>query len=63
MRRPLFVSALVLATAQAALPQAASGKATYDTWCAGCHGDKGDGDGDGATTMLPRPRDFRPTTA
>jgi cytochrome c oxidase cbb3-type subunit 2 len=58
MRRTAIVSALMLATAQTALPQAATGKATYDKWCAGCHGDKGDGEGDGARAMLPRPRDF-----
>ena len=40
-------------------PQAAPrGKATYDKWCAGCHGDTGAGDGPSAAYMLPRPRDF-----
>jgi mono/diheme cytochrome c family protein len=34
------------------------GKATYDKWCAGCHGDTGAGDGPAAAYMLPRPRDF-----
>lgn len=34
------------------------GKTTYDRWCAGCHGDTGAGDGEGAGYMLPRPRDF-----
>jgi len=34
------------------------GKATYDKWCAGCHGDTGAGDGYAAAFMLPRPRDF-----
>ncbi|MDB4900218.1 MAG: hypothetical protein JWN53_2026 [Gemmatimonadetes bacterium] len=38
--------------------QAPKGKVVYDKWCAGCHGEKGDGNGDGATAMLPRPRDF-----
>lgn len=38
--------------------QDAPGKAVYDRWCAGCHGLTGAGDGDGATFMLPRPRDF-----
>ncbi|MGH7564832.1 MAG: c-type cytochrome [Gemmatimonadota bacterium] len=38
--------------------EAHPGQATYDRWCAGCHGDEGGGDGPGATTMLPRPRDF-----
>ncbi|MGH7507048.1 MAG: c-type cytochrome, partial [Longimicrobiales bacterium] len=34
------------------------GKPTYDRWCAGCHGVDGDGQGDAAGYMLPRPRDF-----
>ncbi len=34
------------------------GKALYDQWCAGCHGDTGAGDGAAASWMLPRPRDF-----
>jgi mono/diheme cytochrome c family protein len=34
------------------------GKVVYGKWCAGCHGDDGKGDGDGAMFMLPRPRDF-----
>jgi mono/diheme cytochrome c family protein len=34
------------------------GKATYDRWCAGCHGVEGDGLGPAAGWMLPRPRDF-----
>jgi DMSO reductase family type II enzyme heme b subunit len=34
------------------------GKTVYTKWCAGCHGEDGKGDGDGATFMLPRPRDF-----
>ena len=38
--------------------QAPRGKATYDKWCAGCHGDTGAGDGPAAAYMLPRPRDF-----
>jgi mono/diheme cytochrome c family protein len=34
------------------------GKAVYDKWCAGCHGDTGAGDGYAQAFMLPRPRDF-----
>jgi cytochrome c oxidase cbb3-type subunit 2 len=41
-----------------ALAQDPPGKATYDKWCAGCHGDAGAGDGEAAAYMLPRPRDF-----
>ncbi|MFL5574828.1 MAG: c-type cytochrome [Gemmatimonadaceae bacterium] len=48
---------LVLAPAPLAA-QGARGKAVYDRWCAGCHGDSGAGDGPAATRMLPRPRDF-----
>jgi DMSO reductase family type II enzyme heme b subunit len=35
-----------------------AGKAVYDKWCSGCHGDTGAGDGPAAAFMLPRPRDF-----
>ena len=35
-----------------------AGKQVYDRWCAGCHGEDGRGEGPGAGTMLPRPRDF-----
>jgi len=35
-----------------------AGKVVYQKWCAGCHGDDGKGDGDGARHMLPTPRDF-----
>jgi len=34
------------------------GKATYEKWCAECHGMDGRGNGPAASTMLPRPRDF-----
>ena len=44
---------------QAAAPAAnTEGKAVYDRWCAGCHGETGHGDGVGATHLLPKPRDF-----
>ena len=51
---------LILAArpADIAAQQEPRGKAVYDKWCAGCHGDKGDGDGHGARFMLPHPRDF-----
>ena len=35
-----------------------AGKVVYVKWCAGCHGDQGDGKGEAANYMLPRPRDF-----
>jgi mono/diheme cytochrome c family protein len=46
--------AMVLLTAQ----DTAQGRAVYQKWCAGCHGDAGAGDGPAAHYMLPRPRDF-----
>ena len=44
--------------AAAQQPAAAPGKATYEKWCAGCHGLDGKGKGPAANWMLPRPRDF-----
>jgi cbb3-type cytochrome c oxidase subunit III len=61
VRRAPLVCLLATAAWAGAYPanaQAAKGKIVYDKWCAGCHGEKGDGNGDGATAMLPRPRDF-----
>lgn len=54
-----FAAVAIVMAPGAAVGQAdAPGKATYDRWCAGCHGVEGRGDGPGAATMLPRPRDF-----
>jgi cbb3-type cytochrome c oxidase subunit III len=50
--------ALLLLPAALGAQAAQRGKATYDRWCAGCHGDTGKGDGVAAAHMLPRPRDF-----
>lgn len=36
----------------------ARGKTVYDQNCAACHGQNGDGQGDAAAFLLPRPRDF-----
>ncbi|HUE96007.1 MAG TPA: c-type cytochrome [Longimicrobiaceae bacterium] len=47
----------LLAAPVAVLAQV-DGQAVYDRWCAGCHGVDGGGEGPGAGTMLPRPRDF-----
>ena len=38
--------------------QRASGKQLYAKYCAQCHGDKGDGNGDATPHLNPRPRDF-----
>jgi mono/diheme cytochrome c family protein len=54
----LFGIAVVLSSPCVTFAQTPKGKVVYDKWCAGCHGEKGDGDGDGAREMLPRPRDF-----
>ncbi len=53
----VFGAAALLTTPTAALAQV-EGQAVYDKWCAGCHGVDGSGNGPGAVTMLPRPRDF-----
>lgn len=50
--------ALLLTPASLAAQDAQPGKAGYDRWCAGCHGVDGKGEGPGAATMMPRPRDF-----
>ena len=38
--------------------EAVRGKQLYRRYCVGCHGVKGDGQGDNAPYMDPRPRDF-----
>ncbi|HVY48966.1 MAG TPA: c-type cytochrome [Minicystis sp.] len=35
------------------------GRQTYQTYCAGCHGEEGDGNGPAAKFLSPKPRDFR----
>jgi DMSO reductase family type II enzyme heme b subunit len=50
--------ALLLAVPLAAQQADHPARATYDKWCAGCHGVEGDGRGPAAEWMLPRPRDF-----
>jgi DMSO reductase family type II enzyme heme b subunit len=50
--------ALGIAAAPFAAQDTTKGKAVYGKWCAGCHGDTGDGKGTAAMYMLPRPRDF-----
>lgn len=66
-RVPALLAVLLLASVAGAAAQQAAGasdhpgKPVYDKWCAGCHGVEGDGEGEAAAWMLPRPRDF--TTA
>jgi mono/diheme cytochrome c family protein len=38
--------------------QRAAGKQLYGKYCAQCHGDKGDGEGDATPHLFPRPRNF-----
>jgi mono/diheme cytochrome c family protein len=54
----LLAVSLSLAMGKAAAQEVAPAKATYEKWCAGCHGTDGKGDGPAAATMLPRPRAF-----
>lgn len=35
------------------------GKVAYEQYCIGCHGEKGDGNGEAARFLLPRPRNFQ----
>lgn len=57
--RPLILATgVLLALLPQLLPAQQEGKALYDKWCAGCHGEDGKGGGPAATWMLPRPRDF-----
>ena len=55
--RPFAIAILLVSLGANALT-AQDGKAVYNKWCSGCHGDTGAGDGSGAKTMLPHPRDF-----
>lgn len=43
----------------APLRKAELGRQVYALYCAGCHGDTGDGNGPAARFLDPRPRDFR----
>jgi len=54
----LALAVATLLAVPSAAPAQVDAKAVYDKWCAGCHGLDGRGDGPGAQTMLPRPRDF-----
>ena len=59
----LFVAGTCAAYAQNQdnqMPQgkAAAGKVLYRRYCVGCHGPQGDGNGENATWIDPKPRDF-----
>lgn len=58
----LALAGALLATSRAAAAPAPSepglGKRVYDTYCVGCHGENGDGQGPAAPMLLVKPRDF-----
>src|SRR5262249_58875696 len=60
--RPLAPTMLALAGAiAAALPvraDTAGAQKNYQTFCAKCHGDSGNGNGSAAATLSTKPRDF-----
>jgi DMSO reductase family type II enzyme heme b subunit len=58
MRASSLLLALSLAPSALVAQDAVPGKEVYDRWCAGCHGVDGQGEGPGAQTMHPKPRDF-----
>jgi mono/diheme cytochrome c family protein len=71
LNRVSFVAAIVSLALSAQAPagaaevnggtpkgNAAEGKQLYRRFCIGCHGAKGDGQGDNAPFLDPRPRDF-----
>jgi mono/diheme cytochrome c family protein len=50
---------LGLGETSVALRSLETGRQVYATYCAGCHGEKGDGNGPAARFLDPKPRDFR----
>lgn len=69
--RPLLPGALALLLSGTWTPLAdavappgdpAQGKVVYERFCVSCHGVKGDGHGEAASYVFPRPRDFRQGT-
>jgi|tagenome__1003787_1003787.scaffolds.fasta_scaffold20989749_7 mono/diheme cytochrome c family protein len=54
----IAMAAALLSFATTGKLSAQDGKTIYNKWCSGCHGETGAGDGVGAKTMLPHPRDF-----
>lgn len=66
MRLPAALAVAMLASALASAVHAAEsrsaelalGRRVYDTYCVGCHGENGDGNGPAARMLLVKPRDF-----
>ena len=60
-RTGFLVGLLAVCTAGAARADDAlvtEGRYVYDRYCAGCHGDRGDGHGPAADMLIVKPRDF-----
>lgn len=56
----VVAAAIAAACAPAPVPTAREGRTLFsENGCASCHGDTGFGDGPVASTLNPRPRDFR----
>jgi len=61
LRGAAFVAWLVLASgadAQSVQDELELGRRVYSTYCVGCHGARGDGNGRGAPMLIVKPRDF-----
>ena len=56
--RAMFVLFLAINFHVSIAQQLEAGKKAYQTYCVGCHGDKGDGNGPAAMFLDPKPRDF-----
>ncbi len=54
----LWLAAVPLAGAQTHEEMVALGQQVYATYCVGCHGADGDGEGPGAAMLIVKPRDF-----
>ena len=57
----LAISVFLFAAPPAA-GNAKTGKVVYERYCLSCHGPHGDGNGESAAWMTPKPRDFRQGT-
>ena len=58
-RSHITIAALTILALGLPLSAHADGKATYDTYCASCHGMEGRGDGPVAEALIPRPTNFQ----
>lgn len=55
----LTAASLFTACGARDVPAAERGRRAYQTYCVGCHGENGDGNGPAARFLDPKPRDFR----